>query len=459
MIQDSRVKPLNDESRRSGRYILYWMQAAQRADCNHALEYAIRTANESGVPVVAAFGLTPEFPSANLRHYTFMLEGLRETAMRLEGRGVKFVMRQGSPDEVALSFAPDASMIVADRGYLTIQRKWRENVARKAGCPVIQVESDVVVPVESAADKEQYAAATLRPKITKLLPQYMKPLKQGEPKKDALGLRIEGENPEDIPALLKKIRADESVPPSPLYTGGASQANILLQDFIEHKLDRYADEGNDPSLDLTSHLSPYLHFGQISPLEVALRIDGAKRAREESRRAFLEQLIVRRELSMNFAFYSPNPDSMKCLPDWAVKTLAEHATDEREYVYSFDELESAQTHDPYWNAAQTEMAVIGRMHNYMRMYWGKKIIEWSATPAAAFAAALKLNDKYELDGRDPNGLAGVAWCFGKHDRPWRERKIFGKVRYMNDAGLKRKFNIEEYVRRISDLKDKQQGRV
>lgn len=451
MIQESRVKLLNREPQSSGKYVLYWMQAAQRSSCNHALEYALRFAQENNQPLVVVFGLTPDFPCANVRHYTFMLEGLSETAKALEKRGIKFVLQIGFPDKVVLSLALEAALIVTDRSYMARQREWRRKVAQKAGCPVIQVETDVVVPVETAAAKEQYSAATLRPKIMKLLPYYLHPLKEIQPKKDALGLGIKGEDTGDIAALLKMVDPDESVQPSPFFTGGSARARMLLDDFMENKLDKYHMSGNDPALDLTSHISPYLHFGQISPLEVALSVKDAGYVQEESRQAFLEQLIVRRELSMNFAYYNPSPESIQCLPDWAANTLADHVQDKRDYNYAYQELESAQTHDPYWNSAQLEMVLTGRMHSYMRMYWGKKILEWSRDPAEAFAVALKLNDKYELDGRDPNGLAGVAWCFGKHDRPWQERKIFGKVRYMNDSGLRRKFSIDEYVHRISDL--------
>jgi deoxyribodipyrimidine photo-lyase len=252
----------------------------------------------------------------------------------------------------------------------------------------------------------------------------------------------------DPEKLLARLDIDRSVPPVSAFRGGYSQARKLLREFIDHKLDHYDERTNDPSLDFTSHLSPYLHFGQISPLEVALAVAEAPGPNEE---AFLEQLIVRRELSMNFVHYNPAYDTYDCLPDWAKATLAEHEKDPRPYIYSEDELEQAQTHDPYWNAAQLEMVRAGKMHNYMRMYWGKKILEWSPTPREAFETALRLNNRYELDGRDPNGFTGVAWCFGKHDRPWQERPVFGRVRYMNAAGLERKFKMDAYVAKVAGL--------
>jgi deoxyribodipyrimidine photo-lyase len=201
-------------------------------------------------------------------------------------------------------------------------------------------------------------------------------------------------------------------------------------------------------------MSPYLHFGQISPLYVALKVSKTSSAGKDS---YLEELIVRRELSHNFVFYNNSYDKFACLEPWAMRTLNFHCRDKREYVYTFEQFEKAQTHDPYWNAAQKDMVITGKMHGYMRMYWGKKILEWSRNPQAGFKIALQLNNKYELDGRGPNAFAGVAWCFGKHDRAWGERSVFGKIRYMNAAGLKRKFDADAYVKKIEAL-EKNSGR-
>jgi len=245
--------------------------------------------------------------------------------------------------------------------------------------------------------------------------------------------------------------AGQAVAPVTAVRGGTARANALLEEFIAKKIRHYDELRNDPALDYSSHLSPYLHFGQVSPLAVSLRITAEKSIPAAAREAFLEELIVRRELSMNFAFYNDLYDEYECLPDWARKTLAEHAKDRREYLYDADQWERAGTHDPYWNAAQREMMITGKMHNYMRMYWGKKLLEWSRTPAEAFRTALALNNRYELDGRDPNGFAGVAWCFGKHDRAWFERKVFGKIRYMNDSGLRRKFDMDAYLKKVAAL--------
>jgi deoxyribodipyrimidine photo-lyase len=422
------------------------MQASQRAECNHALEYAVRLANRERLPVVVYFGLTAGFPEANARHYQFMLEGLAETRRRLEARGMKLVVRECAPDAGAVELSARAASAVVDRGYLRIQKAWRAEAAKAMPCPLFQVETDTIIPVEDVSPKEEYSAATIRTKIARKLKDHLVPLKERRPLKDALSLDLESLPLDDLPGLLARLKIDRSVPPSPFFKGGPDEARKKLKVFLRDKLDHFDHLRNNPALDATSHLSPYLHFGQISPLSIALQ---ASETGGPGVNAFLEELIVRRELSLNFVHYNDRYDVYDGLPFWARKTLAAHREDERPAVYTEAELAAAATHDPYWNAAQQEMAVTGKMHGYMRMYWGKKIIEWSRAPEEAFRTALALNNRYELDGRDPNGFAGVAWCFGKHDRPWGERAIFGNVRYMNDAGLRRKFDIDRYVAKIS----------
>lgn len=451
MIQPERIQLLNKRGLQDGKYTLYWMQASQRVVFNHALEYAIRQANERNEPVVVLFGITDDFPEANERHYGFMLEGLAEVQEALHRRGIQFVLRYQSPEFAAVELARDASMVVTDVGYLRIQKAWRSQVAKMAHCPVVQVESDVIVPVQVASDKEAYAAATLRPKIQKRVKSYLVPVKETPLKRNSLGLRFKGLDPHRVDKVLSKLQIDRSVRPVSSFTGGTDNAHRLLGEFISQKLKYYTERRNDPSRDYGSHMSPYLHFGQISPLEIAVKVSQARGKAKAAKEAYLEELVVRRELSMNFVHYNLHYDSYQALPEWAKQTLKAHEKDKRQYVYDLQAWEQAQTHDPYWNAAQREMVITGKMHNYMRMYWGKKILEWSKTPEEAYRTALYLNNKYELDGRDPNGFAGVAWCFGKHDRAWPERPIFGKVRYMNAAGLRRKFDIEAYVHRVDSL--------
>ena len=448
MIQNERIKLLNHQTDQNRRYLLYWMQAAQRAGCNHALEYAIQEANARRKPLLVFFGITPHFPEANLRHYTFMLEGLRETRASLKNRGIQMVVLARSPEKGAAELAKEASLVVVDRAYTRTERLWRTWVADKVDCPLVQVETNVIVPVETASPKEEFAARTLRPKIHKHLAKYLVRLPEAVPKKDSLGLRCSSLDLDDVERALSRLPLDRNVSPVDGFPGGGAEAERLLADFVENKLTNYAEKRNDPNANGISHLGPYLHFGQISPLAIALEV-GKKRG--PGREAYLEELVVRRELSMNYVYYNEVYDRFEGLPDWCRKTLREHERDRREYTYSPAEFEKAQTHDPYWNAAQKEMVARGKMHGYVRMYWGKKILEWSRTPEEAFRIALALNNKYELDGRDPNGFAGVAWCFGKHDRPWFERTIFGKVRYMSAGGLAKRFDADAYVRKIDEL--------
>ena len=449
MIHPSRIKILNVCSPPGGTYVLYWMQASQRSEYNHALEYSIEKANKLNKPLVVFFGITDKFPEANLRHYAFMLEGLSETAAALDKRGIRMMVKCVSPEKGALEMSRNAVLTVTDRGYCAIQNKWRFWLAKKITCPLVQVESDVIVPVETASPKEEYSAGTFRPKLQKLLDAYLVPLKKRTLRKNSLSLTFDMLEIRDTESILQKLKINRHVSRAKEYRGGTASAKKRLLYFIREKCNDLDKLRNEPSLDYLSNMSPYLHFGQVSPLYIALQV---KKAAPKDSSVYLEELIVRRELSMNFIHYNPHYDRFEGLPAWARKTLCDHKKDKRGYLYSLDMLEAAETHDPYWNAAQNEMTLGGKMHGYMRMYWGKKILEWSPEPEEAFLRALYLNNKYSLDGRDPNGFTGVAWCFGKHDRAWKERPIFGKVRYMNAKGLERKFNMNGYVKKISQLK-------
>jgi deoxyribodipyrimidine photo-lyase len=427
------------------------MQQSQRTRFNHALEFAIEQANALNRPLVVGFGLMDDYPEANERHYAFMLQGLRDVERALRERRIQFVIRRGSPPRVALHLASEAAIVVCDRGYLRHQKRWRDQVADRARCRVVQVESDVVVPVEVASDKHEFAARTIRPKIHRHWKKYVVNLPAGRVRHSSLDLGLSSEiDLSDVSAALAQLKLDRSVKPTDRLGGGAGAARRLLKRFIRHRLAGYEESRNDPSAEATSMMSAYLHFGQISPIEIALEVLKS-RAPSQARDALLEELIVRRELAVNFVNFHPKYDTYDCLPEWAKKTLVAHRTDKRPYRYTRGQLEAAQTHDRYWNAAQLEMTRTGYMHNYMRMYWGKKILEWTRAPDEAFAVTLYLNNKYFLDGRDPNSYANVAWIFGLHDRPWSRRPIFGTVRYMNAAGLERKFDMDAYVRFVESL--------
>jgi len=444
-VAEERVRILNSATVRAGDYVLYWMQSSHRTEENPALRYAIERADQTHLPLIVYFGLWQSYPEANLRHFRFMLEGLAEVGHSLEARGIRFVLRIEPPDKGVCALAKKAAFAIVDRGYLRQQLSWYRSVAEQCRCPLVQVEGNVVVPVEVASQKEEYSAATFRPKIARLLDRFLHPAETGSPQRSSLSLDLPTLVDESTDALLVPLTIDRTVPASDLFTGGTAEAHWRFEQFLQHRLEGFADNRNDPSGDGGSDMSPYLHFGQVSPVTLALH---AQEQGGSGTPAFLEELIVRRELAVNFVRYNDRYDTFASLPAWAQKTLAQHQADLREYRYSPDELERAATHDPYWNAAQQEMMKNGKMQGYMRMYWGKKILEWSKTPQDAYSAALHLNNKYEIDGRDPNGYAGVAWCFGKHDRPWGEREIFGMVRYMNAQGLRRKFSMDRYIEKV-----------
>jgi deoxyribodipyrimidine photo-lyase len=429
------------------------MQQSQRAEDNHALEYAVRQANELSCPLLVAFGLMDDYPEANLRHYRFMLEGLADVRDGLARRGIRFVVRHGPPDEVALAAAADARLVVCDRGYLRHQKAWRARVAAEAGRRVVQVESDVVVPVETVTNKAEHAARTIRPRIHRHLERFLVDLTTTPPEHDATDLRVDdGLALDDLDALLEQLSIDRSVPPVPaLFQGGTGAAKRELRAFLQKRFGRYDENRNQPQTDDVSHLSKYLHFGQISPVRVALAARAAADEGDPNLESFIEELVVRRELAQNYVEFTGDYDRYAALPRWARVTLREHRDDPREHVYTAAQLEDAETHDPYWNAAMREMRYTGYMHNYMRMYWGKKILEWTNTPEFAFRTALELNNRYFLDGRDGNSYTGVAWVFGLHDRAWTERPVYGKIRYMNANGLRRKADPDAYVEKVDRL--------
>lgn len=420
-------------------------------ECNHALGFALEKANELKLPLKAAFVLTPDFPEANLRHYRFMLDGIADVQRFLAQEGIPFVLETGPMVSSVLALARQAAWVVTDAGYLRIQRQWRDTVAKELSCAFTIVESDCVVPVAAAYPGEAVAARVLRPKIMKQLDAYLDPVVLPKYWMKNAAHPFDSSPPIRPEMLAAQAAVIKTVSPVSDFAGGETAAGARLKQFVRTSLADYDTLARDPAARCRSDLGAHLHFGQISPVTVVREVQ-ASDAPESAKEAFIEQVVVRRELAVNFVYYNSGYDQYDAaVPAWARRTLADHQKDRRPYIYSPGVLERAETHDPYWNAAQMEMVITGRMHNYMRMYWGKKIMEWSPDPEAAFETMLALNNRYELDGRDPNGFTGVAWCFGRHDRPWAERPVFGKIRYMNAAGLERKFNISRYVERIRGL--------
>ncbi|QEF98974.1 deoxyribodipyrimidine photolyase [Stieleria maiorica] len=450
LIQSQRVKHLNDRDIREGDYVVYWMEQSQRAQCNHALEYAIRQANEHQQRLLVLFVIADQDDELTLRQATFMLEGLRQTQSEIQARGIKMVVRCGSPVDVVCNVGKNASLVVCDRGYLRHQKAWRKKVASEVSCHVVQVESDVIVPVDIVSDHQEYAARTIRPKLHSHLAEFLVELSTTPIEKDSMSLSVGGEELSDLNSVVEKIRVDRTVPAvSEFFQGGTSQANAQLKRFIGGTLKRYGEERDRPESETLSYMSMYLHFGQISPLAIALEIKNSSSGTQNDRDSYLEELVVRRELSQNFVNFTDDYDSYSCLPDWATETLQDHRDDQREHHYTRSELVDAQTHDKYWNAAMNEMRHTGYMHNHMRMYWGKQILAWTNTPEYAYRVALELNNRYFLDGRDANSFANVAWIFGNHDRAFGERPVFGKVRPMTHSGLERKSDPDQYVERVN----------
>jgi deoxyribodipyrimidine photo-lyase len=442
-----------------GRCVVYWMQRAQRGKDNHAVDLAVKVANTLRLPVVVYFAAISDFPHANLRHYVFLQQGLKDIEEDLASRGIAFLMRRAPHESHEQLFADvEAAIVIGDENPMREPQRWRQDLASRLKIPFWTVDADVIVP-SKLIEKAQYGAYTIRPRLYRLLPDYMhgyENLTADHEWKRPKGFHSDSLE-EDITIGWKNL--DRSVAPVEAWTGGAHAADKRLRHFIDSILPEYETSRNRPEVDGSSGLSPYLHFGHIGPLTIALAIEDSVKQKpnlRSARDAFFNELIVWRELAINFVRYTANYDSHECAEPWASRTIAEHARDEREFLYTLEELEGAQTHDPLWNAAQQQMVHHGWMHNVMRMYWAKKILEWTPDVATAAKYAIHLNDKYFLDGRDPNGYAGVAWAVvGKFDRAWNERPIFGKIRYMSGASTGRKFNSKLYIQQMKELSSKE----
>jgi deoxyribodipyrimidine photo-lyase len=432
------------------RSVVYWMQRAMRIQDNPALDLAIEVANILALPVVIYFSVIPNYPNANLRHYRFLAQALRDVAEDAAARGIAFIVRRppGNSLEKFLEEV-DAALLIGDENPCREPERWRQVLARRLKLPFWTVDADVVVP-SRIFNRSFVLLHHFRPHLQRELPTFLvaapkiEPLHFWQPDQPPTSFNLD----HDITAGFTKL--DRTVPPVDTFTGGTHAALKRLRHFVSHGLKDYDTARNHPELPGTSQLSPYLHFGNIGPLSIALAVDKALRqgsVTQPTRDRFLEQVIAWRELAVLFVRHEPNYDNWECAAPWARKTLIEHTADPRPYRYSIAQLECAHTHDELWNAAQRQMLLTGWMHNYMRMYWAKKILEWAPDPARAFEWAVTLNDRYQLDGRDPNGYAGIAWAIvGRHDRPWFNRPIFGLVRPMTGKSLAKKFDAQAYIR-------------
>ncbi|ABF43497.1 Deoxyribodipyrimidine photo-lyase type II [Candidatus Koribacter versatilis Ellin345] len=438
---------------------MYWMQRAQRAFDNPALDVAVQAANALKLPCVIFFAPVPFYPHANLRHYAFLQQGIPDIAEMAEERDIGFVLRR-FPEHSLIKFCDEvkAALVIGDENPMRELREWREIAAKKLRVPLWTVDADVIVP-SKLLGKEQYAARIIRPRLKAHFKELLVPCENPRAHVKwhaARGLQqLDWRGTEDI---TEGWEIDRSVKPVDSFHGGTREALRLLDEFVKHGLTRYPERHNQADENGTARLSPYLHFGHIGPHTVALAVEKSKVPRE-AKDDFLDQVITWRELAINMVHFNPLYDTLECGENWAHKTLGEHAKDPRPIQYTPKQLEAAETYDDLWNAAQLQMVHAGWMHNYMRMYWAKKILEWSKSPQVAYNTAVYLNDKYFLDGRDPNGYAGIAWAIvGKFDRPWFPRPIFGTIRYMARSGAEKKFDAEKYIAQMYALAGRERGK-
>jgi deoxyribodipyrimidine photo-lyase len=455
-----------------GGAVVYWMSRDQRVEDNWALLHAQAYALKAHVPFAVVFTLVPHFSEAGVRQYEFMLTGLKEVERALATKHIPFfLLETNHPGECIARFVSEneVGLVVYDFDPLKIKQQWQAEAREKLTVPCIEVDAHNIVPSWVVSNKEEVAARTFRPKLHRLLSEFLVPF----PKVVTHPIRWDAAVPSiDWKGISMRVHG-QYAPPVTWITAGATAGREQLRDFVAARLQTYAHDRNDPVISGQSDLSPYFHFGQIAPQRAALAVvahvdvilealmhphkNGSQKKKapptlEESAAAFLEELIVRRELSDNFCLYNPNYDSFLGAHAWAQKTLTTHQDDPREYTYTLEDFEHARTHDELWNAAQRQMVTTGKMHGYMRMYWAKKILEWTLNATDALYIALLLNDRYELDGRDPNGYAGVMWSIcGIHDRPWFDRPIFGLIRYMSYGGAQTKFSVDAYIKQYPKL--------
>lgn len=449
-----RQRPLNDKPvLDDSSCVLYVMSRDQRVNDNHALALAQAQALELGVPMAVVFCLLPGSGQRAREHYQFMLDGLKEVEADLKTVHIPFMVLIGSAEErlkgVLHHLTPQA--VYFDFSPLRGPRRLHQAIADAADCAVYEVDTHNIVPAWIVSDKQEYGARTLRPKLQRLLSDFVAaaPAVVEHPHRWPGTVQPMAALQDRIDKVLQSIPSNGS--DTGIFQSGEAAARKALANFVRQRLPRYADKRNDPTADAQSDLSPYTHFGQLSAaaaVREALEAAGQDGELQTSVDAFVEEITIRKELSDNYCYYNADYDKLAGAPQWARQTLDKHAADDRSWLYDRQQLIQAQTHDQAWNAAQIQMMRTGKMHNYMRMYWAKKILEWSVSPHEAVENLRYLNDFYHLDGGDPGGYVGILWSVaGLHDRPWGERAVYGTVRSMVYNGLARKFDIKAYERR------------
>ncbi len=458
MVENERVQKLNNRPERPERkYVVYWSGANRRVNANHALLYAVEIANRLKLPVLFYEGLSCTYPQANDRIHTFILEAVPETAKRLREAGIGYCFnlrkKKEDPADAFSEVAREAAAIVADDYPTFYPRMLNRQMPERVAVAYYVVDSSCVVPMRHLT-KREFGAYTIRPKIQRVLDQFLvepDALKVKEHYRLPVSKHHSDVKEEQIGSLVADCDIDHSVKPSLSFKGGRLQAEKLVQYFLENNLRRFASDRNEPSEHATSHLSPYLHFGQISSLEVALAVKEYAREHKLDAATYLEELIVRRELSFNYCRFVEDPGDLANLPNWCQINMREHESDKREYIYNYRQFENAETDDELWNAAQKEMLLRGKIQGYYRMYWGKKVVEWSATYADAAKTLIDIHERWALDGRDPNTYTNILWCFGLHDRAWGARPVLGKFRYLSERGMRQKTDVKAYIAEINEM--------
>lgn len=447
-IDPRRIRQLNKAHYKGGP-IVYWMSRDQRVIDNWALLFTQELAATHKATFSVIFCLVPTFLGATIRQYGFMIRGLQDMEMSLSKKNIPFSLLTGDPQGEIAKFINENKVgaIVTDFSPLSICRHWKDFLVKKVDIPIFEVDAHNIIPCWVSSPKQEYGAYTIRPKIHRLLPEFLDEFPKLVSQKFIFPKKPQ--NRIDWKLALSSLNVDMTVGEVDWIKPGEKKAMSTLNEFIDFRLSGYDKNRNDPNKNFQSGLSPYIHFGHISPQRIALEVKKAAPS-SPSRSSFLEELIVRRELSDNFCFYNESYFSISGFPRWAANSLEIHRKDRRDFIYSKEEFEIAKTHDQLWNAAQMEMVETGKMHGFMRMYWAKKILEWTKSPEEALKIAIYLNDKYELDGRDPNGYAGISWSIGGlHDRAWGERPVFGKIRYMSFNGCRSKFDVKKYISNFS----------
>ncbi len=440
-INPNRIRKLNDINFEPGT-VIYWVTREQRAHDNWSLLTAQASALKSKQQLLVLFCLQENFLNAGRRQYDFMLDGLELLEVELQKFHIPLLIQLGNPQDVIPRVIKkySAGALITDFSPLRIAKKWKKEVLNVINIPMWEVDAHNIVPVWVASDKQEYAARTIRPKINSYLSEYSTKY----PKLEVHPFRISEVQGNNIPELKSKLDIKGQSISENIIASGEIEARVVLDEFIIERLRYYSEYKNNPLKVATSNLSAYLHFGQISSLTILNELKDVGLDQDTS--DFIEELVIRKELADNYCYYNNDYDNFKGIPQWARKTLDEHRKDKRQYTYTIEQFEKAETHDELWNASQQEMLLTGKMHGYLRMYWAKKILEWTESPEEAFKVAVYLNDKYEIDGRDPNGYAGIAWSIGGvHDRPWFPRPIFGNIRYMSATGMEKKFDVKAYT--------------